>query len=80
MLTIEFEQEVTEHMFEVCNAAVDGENSASDDDDNRLDHAAYQLRQLSDLWVYRGGNHIAIHFKDAAGKPDKDRVAIITIH
>ncbi len=34
MLTIEFEQEVTEHMFEVCNAAVDGENSASDDDDD----------------------------------------------
>jgi hypothetical protein len=80
MLVIQFENEVSAHMAEICNAVVAGENTASDDDDSRLDHAAYQLRQYSDLWIHRGGNHIGIHFKDVQGKPFSDRAAIITAH
>lgn len=78
MLKIQFEQHVTDYMAEVCCGVVEAENSASDDDDSRLDHVAYHLRQLRDLFVYRGGNHVAIHFRSAEGESGKSRVAIIT--
>lgn len=76
-LAIKFEAPLNDFAAQEIMKAVNLENETDDDNDSRLDHLAYHFRNSGlGFWVYRGGNHIALHFQDAKG-PNRERAVLI---
>lgn len=76
-LEAKFELRLNDFAEQAILIAVQKENECGDDVDSCLDHLAYHFRNSGlGFWVYRGGNHIALHFKDANGPCEKRAVLI----
>lgn len=77
-LEAKFEIRLNDFAEQAILEAVKLENECGDDVDRSLNHLADHFRNGSlGFWVYRGGNHIALHFQEAKG-PCHERAVLIS--
>lgn len=78
MIKLEIETALWADVFEYVKNQLEYANTCGSNDQERLDHMAHVVRmKYKELWTYRGGNHVAIHYLDKDGSPVRERTAII---